>query len=189
MQLQEQTSRLSLARKVGDVTHESPLLRKILRLSGCPLESVGEWLLKCAVERGASHYEKEFRAGLPANNSALSDEELGIALCLGHLPWNPMLIRAASQILSACDIDAPRVAHLAEMERVEPILLHIAEAAAKVAPAQEPWATLRKLLPRRHKIKSDSLPHWSRFVSQTGVTEFGGPPRIDWLCRTRAGNE
>jgi hypothetical protein len=183
VELREQEPRLTFARKVGDVTHESSLLRKILELSGCSLDSVGEWLLKCAVERGASHYEKDFQSDLPADNSALSTEELGIALCLGHLNWNPMFIRAASQVLSAPDVDAKKLARLAEMERVEPTLLHIAEAAARVAPAQEPWETLRAALPRRHKINSESLPHWSRFVSQTGVTEFGGCGRIDWLRR------
>jgi hypothetical protein len=184
VELREQAPKLTLASKIGDVTHESSLLRKILELSGCPLESIGEWLLKCAVERGASHYEKDFASDLPADNSALSDEELGIALCLGHLPWNPIFIRAASQVLSASDVDAKKLARLAEMERVEPILLHIAESAARVAPSQEPWETLRSTLPRRHKIKSDSLPHWSRFVSQTGVTAFGGPGRVDWLRRS-----
>jgi hypothetical protein len=184
MELREQISRLTLARKVGDVTHESSLLRKVLRVSGCSLDSVGEWLLKCAVERGASHYEMEFSSGLPTDNPALSNEELGVALCLGHLPWNPMFIRAASQVLSASDVDPRKLARLAEMERVEPILLHIAESADRVAPTQEPWATLREVLPRRHKIKLDSLPHWSRFVTQTGVTEFGGPGRIDWLRRS-----
>lgn len=184
MELHEQTRQLTLAQKVGDVTHESPLLRKVRDLSGCSLESLGQWLLKCAVERGASHYQKDFRSDLPADTPALSNEELGIALCLGHLPWNPMFIRAASQILSAPDVDARKLARLAEMERVEPILLHIAESAARVAPTQEPWETLRSVLPRRHKIKSDSLPHWSRFVSQTGVTAFGDPGRIDWLSRT-----
>jgi hypothetical protein len=184
MELREQPSKLTLASKIGDVTHESSLLRKVLEVSGCSLDSAGEWLLKCAVERGASHYEKDFQSDLPADNWALSNEELGIALCLGHLPWNPIFIRAASQVLTAPDVDAKKLARLAEMERVEPILLHIAEAAARVAPAQEPWQTLRSTLPRRHKIKSDSLPHWSRFVSQTGVTGFGGAGRIDWLRRS-----
>jgi hypothetical protein len=184
VELREQAPRLTLARRVGDVTHESSLLRKVVGLSGCTVESVGEWLLKCAVERGASHYEQDFHSDLPADNLALSNEELGVALCLGHLPWNPMFIRAASQVLSAPDVDARRLALLAEMERVEPMLLHIADSAARVAPTQEPWATLRHVLPRRHKIKSHSLPHWSRFVSQTGVTAFGGPGRIDWLRRS-----
>lgn len=179
----QQATRPTLARKLGDVTHVSPLWRKVRQLSGCPEERVGEWLLKCAVERGASHYQTEFTSDLPADNPALSNEELGVALCLGHLRWDAACIRAAAQLLSAPDINPAGLARLAEMERVEPILLHIAQAAARVAPAQEPWAWLRLHLPRRRKVRAELLPHWSRFVSQTGVTAFGGGPRIDWLRR------
>jgi len=183
MELREQKLRLTLAQRLGDVTHVSPLLRKVLELSGCTEDQIGDWLLKCAVQRGASHYERPFSQHLPADTGALTSEELGVALCLGHLLWNPTCLRAAAQLLSAPDTDAVRLAHLAEMERVEPVLLHIAEAAARVAPLQEPWAWLRAHLPRRRKLHTDALPHWSRFVSQTGVTAFGGGPRIDWLCR------
>ena len=185
MELREQALRPTLAQKLGEVTHVSPLLRKVRKLSGCAEDQVGEWLLKCAVERGATHYEQDFSTELPTDNPSLSNEELGVALCLGHLPWNPAYLRAAAQLLSAPDIDVTDLARLAEMERVEPVLLHIAEAAARVAPTQEPWAWLRAHLPRRRKVRTDTLPHWSRFVSQTGVTAFGGGPRVDWLCREK----
>ena len=183
MELREQGPRPTLAQKLGDVTHVSPLLRRVRQLSGGTDDQLGEWLLKCAVERGATHYEREFGSDLPADNSMLTNEEMGVALCLGHLPWNPAYLRAAAQLLSAPDIDATKLARLAEMERAEPVLLHIAEAAGRVAPLQEPWAWLRAHLPHRRKVRTDDLPHWSRFVSQTGVTAFGGGPRIDWLCR------
>ena len=183
MELREQRPRLTLAQKLGDVTYVSPLLRKVRELSGCTEDRVGEWLLKCAVERGETHYERDFPSDLPPDDPALSNEELGVALCLGHLPWNPAFVRAAAQLLSAPDIDATKLVRLAEMERVEPVLLHISEAAARVAPAQEPWAWLRAHLPCRRKVRGESLPHWSRFVSQSGVTAFGGGPHIDWLCR------
>jgi hypothetical protein len=185
MELREEKARPTLAQKLGDVTHVSPLLRRIRELSGCPEERVAEWLLKCAVARGASHYEREFAPDLPADNPALTNEELGVALCLGHHPFDPMLIRAAAQLLSAPDTNPETLARLAVMERCEPILLHIAQAPERVAPAQEPWAVLRADLSNRHRVRVEALPHWSRFVSQTGVTAFGGPPRIDWLCRAR----
>jgi hypothetical protein len=185
VELRDQPPRPTLAQKLGDVTHVSPLLRKVRELSGCSEDQAGEWLLKCAVERGASHYEREFPLDLPADNPTLSNEELGVALCLGHLWWEPAYIRAAAQLLSAPDTDRPVLTRLAEMERVEPILLHIAEAAARTAPSQEPWVWLRTHLPGRHKARREALPHWSRFVSQTGVSAFGGGPRIDWLCRSR----
>ena len=113
----------------------------------------------------------------------LSNEELGVALCLGHHQWDATYIRAAAQLLSEPNADTVKLARLAEMERVEPVLLHVADAAARVAPSQEPWASLRARLPRRRKVRTEALPYWSRFVSQTGVTDFGGGPRIDWLCR------
>jgi len=187
MELREQRPRLTLAQKLGAVTHVSPLLRKVRGLNGCTEDQVGEWLLKCAVERGATHYEREFSSDLPGDNPSLTNTELGVALCRGHLPWNPAFLRAAAQLLSAPDINSAELARLAEMERVEPALLHIAEAAARVAPNQEPWAWLRAHLPCRRKVRTQDLPHWSRFVSHSGVTAFGGGPRTDWLCRETLG--
>src|ERR1700690_3400728 len=119
MELREQKPRLTLAQKLGDVTHVSPLLRKVRGLSGCADDQVGEWLLKCAVERGATHYRRSFAPELPPDNPSLTNEELGVALCLGHHPFNPMFIRAAAQLLSACDTDVETLAHLATMERCE----------------------------------------------------------------------
>lgn len=62
----ERASNLPLARRLGDTVHVSPLLHKVCRMSGCHEGRVGEWLLKCAVARGASHYERDFlRTFLP----------------------------------------------------------------------------------------------------------------------------
>lgn len=183
MELREQIPRPTLAQKLGDVTHISPLLRKVQELSGCSLDDLGEWLLKCAVERGASHYRKNFDRDLPADNPALTNEELGAALCLAHLPFNPIFIRAAAQLLSDNKVDSKTLARVASMERCEPILLHIALAAEKVAPAEEPWISLRHSLSTRHRVRTDSLPHWSRFVLQTGFTPAGKGTYIEWLTR------
>jgi hypothetical protein len=183
MELREQQPRPTLARKLGDVTHVSPLLRKVRELSGCAEDQVGEWLLKCAVERGATHYRRDFSPELPPDNLALTNEELGVALCLAHHTFNPMLIRAAAQLLSARDTNARTLAHLAVMERCEPVLFHIAGAAARVAPDQEPWATLRTSLTSRHRVRTDALPHWSRFVLQTGYTFAGRGRYVQWLNR------
>src|SRR5438552_3045670 len=123
MELRGHRPRPTLAQKLGDVTHVSPLLRKVREASGCGLERVGEWLLKCAVTRGATHYEREFSPDLPEDSPALSNEELGVALCLGHLGWDAMYIRAAAQLLSAPEVDAPKLARFAEMEEVEPVVV------------------------------------------------------------------
>jgi hypothetical protein len=183
MELREQPAQPTLAQKLGDVTHVSPLLRKVIQLSGCPEEQVGEWLLKCAVERGASHYQRAFDPSLPPDRPELTSEELGVALCLYHHPFNPMFIRAAAQLLSAPGIKIEALAHLAVMERCEPVLLHIANAALKVVPNEEPWASLRTRLPKRRRVRTDALPHWSRFVLQTGYTPAGRGQHIQWLTR------
>jgi hypothetical protein len=183
MELHEQTPRPTLAQKLSDVTHVSPLLRKVQQLSGCAGDQLCEWLLKCAVGRGAAHYRREFPPNLPPDNPSLTNEELGIALCLAHHPFDPMLIRAAAQLLSAGDTDLQALAHLAVMERCEPVLLHIAGAAARFAPEQEPWAFLRAHLVSRHRVRTDALPHWSRFVLQTGYTPAGRGHHIAWLTR------
>ena len=183
----EPLSRLTLARKLGDSVHVSPLLRRVCRQSGCPEERADEWLLKCAVERGASHYDRRFSGDLPPDQTDLSNEELGVALCLGQHPYNSAFIRAAAQLLSSPGTDAPRLAQLAVMERVEPVLLHIAAAALRFDPEAQPWAYLRAHLRGRLSFPPEALPHWSRFVSQTGVTPFGGGPDIKWLRRREPG--
>ena len=152
-------------------------------MSGCPEDRIGEWLLKCAVGRGASHYERDFPDDLPPDHRELKNEELAVALCLGQHPYNSAFIRAAAQLLSSPSTDAPKLARLAVMERVEPTLLHIAAVAARFAPEAPPWAYLLHHLPQRLAWPPDALPHWSRFVSQTGVTSFGGGPDVRWLRR------
>ena len=156
-------------------------------MSGCSEDRVGEWLLRCAVQRGASHYERPFASDLPPDNSGLSNEEVAVALCLGQHPYNSAFIRAAAQLVSSPQTNAPRLARLAVMERVEPVLLDIAKVAARFAPAEEPWSYLLRHLPQRLSCSPGALPHWSRFVSQTGVTPFGGGPEIKWLRRREPG--
>lgn len=58
MQLNDQPFAPTLAHKLGDVPHNSRLLRRIAKLSGAG-ERVAEWLLKVAIARGANHYRRE----------------------------------------------------------------------------------------------------------------------------------
>lgn len=178
-----QLSSPTLAQKLGDAVHVSPLLRKVCQMSGCPEDRVGEWLLKCAVRRGASHYERDFPEDLPADDPELSNEELAVALCLGQHPYHSTYIRAAAQLLSSPRTDGPKLVRLAVMERVEPVLFHVANIAARFVPEAQPWSHLVHHLPPRRVCPPDALPHWSRFVSQTGVTAFAGGPAIKWLWR------
>ena len=158
MELNDQPIAPPLADKLGEVPHVSGLLRRIAQVSGAG-ERVAEWLLKVAIARGANHYRRDFDPVLPADLPAISDEEIGVALCLGQNPYNLDALRVATQFLSSPRINAARLCRLAEQERCEPVLLHIADVAQKYAPEQEPWVTLwNQLHPRR-------------------------VPRTDWLCR------
>jgi hypothetical protein len=167
VELRDQATAPTLAYKLGDVPHVSGLLRRIAQLSGAG-ERVAEWLLKVAIERGANHYQRDFDPTLPADLPAISDEEIGVALCLGQNPYSLDSLRVAAQFLSSLRINVARLCRLAEQERCEPVLLHMAEVAQKYAPEQEPWATLRNQLSPRHVPHTDALPHWTRLVSHTG---------------------
>ena len=182
MELKEQAQPMTLARKLGEVPHVSGLLRRIARTSGAG-DRVSEWLLKVAIQRGASHYRRNFDPSLPPDSPLVSGEEIGIALCLGELPYALDHLRAAAQLLSSPQVDGSQLCRLAIQERCEPVLLHLAKLAEGYAPALEPWVTVRRSLPPRHVPRTAALPHWTRLVSHTGVSAHGGPPRSDWLCR------
>ena len=182
LELKEQPCAPTLAHKLGDVPHVSELLRRLAQLSGAG-ECLTEWLLKVAVARGAKHYQRDFDPGLPPDNPAIPDEEIGVALCLGQNPYSLDSLRVAAQFLSSARVDAGRLCRLAVQERCEPGLLHIAAVAKKYAPEQEPWAFLREHLRPRPVPRTDALPHWSRLVSQTGYTPAGRGQHIEWLVR------
>ena len=171
----------TLARKLGDTAHVSGLAIRLARSSGAG-DRLPEWLLKAAVERGATHYQRDFDPSLPPDNPTIPDEEIGVALCLGQMPFEPWLIRAAAQLLSSPRVDPHRLVRLAEMERIEPVLLHIAAACARVDDALEPWATLRKDLHPRRSVRTDALPHWTRFAILPGLTRDGYASPY-WLMR------
>jgi hypothetical protein len=182
VELKEQIVAPTLARKLGDLAHVSGLAIRLAKSSSAG-ERLPEWLLKVAIARGAAHYQRDFDPALPPDNPAISDEEIGIALCLEQFPYELDNLRAAAQLLSSPRVDPVRLCRLAVQERCEPVLMHVASIARKYAPELEPWAYLRTHLRPRKVPKEDALPHWSRLVSHSGVTAFGGPPRTDWLCR------
>ena len=181
MELKDQTAPATLARRLGDTAHVSGLAIRLARSTGAG-DRLPEWLLKVAVGRGARHYERDFDPSLPPDAPAIPDEEIGVALCLGEMPFEPWLIRAAAQLLSSPRVDPQRLTRLAEMERVEPVLLHIAAACARVDPTLEPWATLRAQLHPRRTVRTDALPHWTRFAILPGWQRDGYLPPY-WLMR------
>jgi hypothetical protein len=110
---------------------------------------------------------------------AISNEELVSLLLLGSNEFDPFAIRCAAQLISSCD--ANRLAFVARRERVERALAHIATAALEhEADNKEYWAKLLERLGKQSSIPEGIMPHWSRFVSQTGVTRDGAG-NIKWL--------
>ncbi|HXI68898.1 MAG TPA: hypothetical protein VNN22_00925 [Verrucomicrobiae bacterium] len=182
MELKDQAPQATLARRMGDTAHVSGLAIRLAQMSGAA-GRLPEWLLKVAVERGAKHYQRDFDPSLPPDNPAIPDEEIGVALCLGQLPFEPWFIRAAAQLLSSPRVDPQGLARLAEMERVEPILLHIAAACERAGEISEPWATIKKQLHPRRAVRTDALPHWTRFAILPGLTRNGSYAPPQWLER------
>ena len=177
-----ETSSPTLARKLGDTPHESGLAFRLAKLSGAG-KRLPEWLFKVAVARGATHYRRDFDSLLPPDSPHVSDEEIGIALCLPQNVYNLDNLRVAAQLLSSPRIDAAKLCRFAEQERCEPVLLHIANAAQRYAPDAEPWNYIREHLRPRRVPRTDALPHWSRLVSYTGVSSLGGESQTNRLSR------
>lgn len=182
VELTERAPTDTLARRLGETAHVSGLAIRLARSSGAA-DRLPEWLLKVAVQRGASHYRRPFDPSLPPDDPSISDEEIGIALCLGQHAYNLDNLRAAAQLLSSARVNSARLTQLAVQERCEPALLHIAGVAERIVPELEPWASLRQQLRPRPVSRTDALPHWTRLVSHTAVTAHCGGPRTDWLCR------
>ena len=108
MQLKDQAPTVTLARRLGDTAHVSGLAIRLARLSGAG-DRLPDWLLKIAVECGAKHYQRDSDPSLPPDNPAITNEEVGVALCLGQMPFEPWLIRAAAQLLSWPRVDPQRL--------------------------------------------------------------------------------
>ena len=180
----ESTACDTLAQRMGESSHLSPLLRKAERLRGGGAD-LEEWLLKLAVTRGASHYRDlqshSDRESFPEPKD-FSNEELGVSLCSGQLRYDPKLVRAAGQLLSSPLIDSSKLLRLAAMERCQRVLWWIACACERVDKSAQPWAALRDSLSPCAPVPSGILPHWSRFVLQTGIGRDGRPHTL-WLSR------
>lgn len=166
----------TLAHQLGETPHCSLLLRKAERLRLGDLDA----LLALAVARGAKHYAGVFPSSVSdPGEAALSQEELVVLLLLGSHRCEPFAVRVAAQLASRCD--PVRLARLAILERAARPLAYIARAGRQRDPERRDfWTALLTGLGTVADIPAGRLPHWSRFVSQSGVTRSGAP-RVDWL--------
>jgi len=143
------------------------------------LSSVDDFI-RLAVARGCRHYAPVFPA---ADNDpgfvAVSNEELVALLLLGENEYEPIAIRCAAQITGRCDVE--KLVRVAKRERIGRVLSYISRA-GRVHDANNKlfWERLEMLLGKQDPVADGLLPHWSRFVSQTGVTRNGGG-NVQWL--------
>jgi hypothetical protein len=166
----------TLAQELHETSHCSALLRSA-RAVGL---SSTEDFIRLGVARGCYHYGP----GYPASKSdpglgIISNEDLVALLLLGSNVYEPFAIRCAAQLISTCD--AKRLAFVARRERVGRSLAYIANAALKHdATSNGFWRDLLDCLGEQAPVPDGIMPHWSRFVSQTGVTR-DGQETIKWL--------
>ena len=166
----------TLAQELGDISHCSVLLRSVRNFG----LSSAEDFIRLAIARGCRHYAPAFPPlGDDPGIAAVPNEELVCLLLLGSNDFEPIAIRCAAQL--ACECAADRLAHVAKRERVGRSLAYIARAGIVHDPSNEVfWKTLLAGLGEQPPVSEGVLPHWSRFVSQTGVTRYGGG-EVQWL--------
>jgi hypothetical protein len=166
----------TLAKELGETSHCSALLR-VARLMD--LNSTGDFI-RLAVARGCFHYGPGYPpAKTDPGLDVISNEELVALLLLGSNEYEPFAIRCAAQLIGSCE--AKSLAIVARRERVERSLAYIANAADKYdASNRDFWRQLLDYLGEQAPIRDGIMPHWSRFVSQTGITR-GGQGSITWL--------
>ncbi len=167
---------ITLAQQIGETAHCSLLQRKARRHGLTDLSSI----MRLAVARGARHYASVHPpAETDPGMDAINNEELVALLLLGSQPFEPFAVRCAAQIITLCDLS--RLSLVACRERVGRPLAHIARAGTAHDTGQAArWHELLRLLGSPPPVSSGRLPHWSRFVSHSGITRHG-TPRTDWL--------
>ena len=167
----------TLAQKMGNVPHISPLLKKLQRAGIASPDEMGA----AAVQRGCFHYVNCFPAAAKSAPE-ISDEELAIALLSPANPYNPMYLRVGSQLLSKDSCNPEKLVALAKQERCESVLKHIAELGAETEPDNPFWKYLVAGLARYPNPKQWVMPHKSRFRIEAGIVNPLRPqPKIQWL--------
>lgn len=153
--------------------------------------SVPEDLERLAVLRGCCYYRAEsdsrseessnvpdLLAGIGEN--VFSNEELAMALLSPSLPKSRARLRLGGAMLAADGNRVHAIVRLARLERSEAVVRHIAECGNRVEPDNLFWSELLMALPNS-EVKSDVLPHISRFVAMTGITQHGLETVMQWI--------
>lgn len=170
----------TLAAKMGNTHHLSPLLRRVSRRLG--FKDIESALIAEAIKRGATAYIVPEGNWLPVD--FLSDEELAVALMSLELSADTTRIRVAAQLLTNSGTDICKLIHLARMERVVPILRHICACATHYRHDLQPWSRMAEALGAQ--TLEGVLPHHSRFVFMPGIDRKRMPQPPRWLERKTA---
>ena len=152
----------TLNQMLGSTYHISPLRRKIIRLG---ITDPKEWQT-LAIQRGCNHYSAVSDPIEDPGLSILCNEELGLALLLGELSYDPQAIRVAAQLLSG-EINLEKILRIAKLERLEPLLHRLAKDILSFGIEHKNWkqildATFAKDFPE------GVLPHPTRYVVDQG---------------------
>jgi len=147
---------------LGMTYHISSLKRKLIRLG---LSDPKEWQT-LAVQHGCNHYSVDSDPVEDLGFDVLSNEELGLAMLLGELPYDPQRIRVAAQLLSG-EIKVKEVLLIAEREMLESLLNRLAEDILSFGVGRENWQIiLESTIAKDFQI--GVLPHRSCYVVDQG---------------------
>lgn len=92
-----------------------------------------------------------------------SMEELIVALCYTGGLDRPQLIRMAGLLINRYELDMPALLRLVELERTEPIMAELAEAALHCAPDHPRWQMIWSTYSEYAGTTSPVI-HWSRLA-------------------------
>lgn len=100
----------------------------------------------------------------------------------GANAFEPLLIRAAGELMRCRSMPADSLAKAATRERCERVLAYIARAGVQHDPqAAEFWTALLAALGPQRPVAPGLLPHWSRFVALEGVGRGGRQRNARWI--------
>jgi len=119
-----------------------------------------------AVQRGCTHYPTVSKPVEDPRLDLLSNEELGLSLLLGELPYDPQAIRVSAQLLSG-EVDVERVLLIAKWERLESLLNRIASDILSFGIEHKNWKRILDATNSR-EFPEAVLPHPTRYVVDQG---------------------
>lgn len=159
---------MTLAKRLGQACHVSPLRMKLLRLWKCnpgSTEVLEDWLIDLANSRGARIVTRNDLANAlecPTLN-VLPNEELVTGLLLPQNRDRPQMLRLAAQLISRKAVDFSELTWLATRERIEFILAELARQACNVEPRHPLWRQIEKKFATRNPLRSP-LVHYTRLA-------------------------